>query len=165
MTKYFNSSETLEMCNVHVSENGKMVVEPKSYHSDALSRLGTPEKTIRGRVKMEKQCFVFEPYAEASRKPTYKKQVVVGSTTVAVTEDKVKLSLVLSRNYSKEMLVRLIEAEMEEVLRRIEEDVYDSIVASHKNDNDNVNDNKNSHPDGKVNVNVSVNVEEKGGAA
>ena len=129
MTKYFNSSETLEMCNVHVSENGKMVVEPKSFHSDALSRLGTPEKTIRGRVKMEKQCFVFEPYAEASRKPTYKKQVVVGSTTLAVTEDKVKLSLVLSRNYSKEMLVRLIEAEMEEVLRRLEEDVYDTVVA------------------------------------
>ena len=128
MTKYFNSSETLEMCNVHVSENGKMVVEPKSYHSDALSRLGTPEKTIRGRVKMEKQCFVFEPYAEASRKPTYKKQVVVGSTTVAVTEDKVKLSLVLSRNYSKEMLVRLIEAEMEEVLRRIETDVYEELI-------------------------------------
>ena len=128
MTKYFNSSETLEMCDVHVSENGKMVVEPKSYHSDALSRLGTPEKTIRGRVKMEKQCFVFEPYAEASRKPTYKKQVVVGSTTLAVTEDKVKLSLVLSRNYSKEMLVRLIEAEMEEVLRRIEEDVYEELI-------------------------------------
>ena len=128
MTKYFNSSETLEMCDVHVSENGKMVVEPKSYHSDALSRLGTPEKTIRGRVKMEKQCFVFEPYAEASRKPTYKKQVVVGSTTVAVTEDKVKLSLVLSRNYSKEMLVRLIEAEMEEVLRRIEEDLYEKLI-------------------------------------
>ena len=128
MTKYFNSSETLEMCDVHVSENGKMVVEPKSFHSDALSRLGTPEKTIRGRVKMEKQCFVFEPYAEASRKPTYKKQVVVGSTTLAVTEDKVKLSLVLSRNYSKEMLVRLIEAEMEEVLRRIEEDVYEELI-------------------------------------
>ena len=128
MTKYFNSSETLEMCDVHVSENGKMVVEPKSYHSDALSRLGTPEKTIRGRVKMEKQCFVFEPYAEASRKPTYKKQVVVGSTTLAVTEDKVKLSLVLSRNYSKEMLVRLIEAEMEEVLRRLETDVYEELI-------------------------------------
>ena len=113
------------MCDVHVSENGKMVVEPKSFHSAELERLGTPEKTIRGRVKMEKQCFVVEPYAEASRKPTYKKQVVVGSTTLAVTEDKVKLSLVLSRNYSKEMLVRLIEAEMEEVLRRLEEDVYD----------------------------------------
>ena len=146
MTKYFNSSETLESCDVRINENGKIMVETKEYlHTNALKRLGTPEKTIRGRVKMDDTRFIFEPYAEASRKPTYKKQVVVGSTTVAVTEDKVKLSLVLSRNYSKEMLVRLIEAEMEEVLRRLEEDVYDSIVASHKNDN--------------------VNVEEKGGAA
>lgn len=135
---YFNSNETLEMCDVKISEKGRIEINTKSYHSAELERLGTPEKTIRGRVKMEKQNFVFEPYAEQSRKPTYKKQVVVGSTTVAVTEDKVKLSLVLSRNYSKEMLVRLIEAEMEEVLRRIEEDVYDSIVVSHKNDNDNV---------------------------
>lgn len=132
MTKYFNSSETLEMCDVRINENGKIMVETKDYlHTNALNRLGKPEKTIRGRVKMDDTRFIFEPYAEQSRKPTYKKQVVVGSTTVAVTEDKVKLSLVLSRNYSKEMLVRLIEAEMEEVLRRIEEDVYDSIVASH----------------------------------
>ena len=126
---YFNSNETLEMCDVKISEKGRIEINTKSYHSAELERLGTPEKTIRGRVKMEKQNFVFEPYAEQSRKPTYKKQVVVGSTTVAVTEDKVKLSLVLSRNYSKEMLVRLIEAEMDEVLRRLEEDVYDSIVA------------------------------------
>ena len=126
---YFNSNETLEMCDVKISEKGRIEINTKSYHSAELERLGTPEKTIRGRVKMEKQNFVFEPYAEQSRKPTYKKQVVVGSTTVAVTEDKVKLSLVLSRNYSKEMLVRLIEAEMEEVLRRLEEDVYDSVVA------------------------------------
>ena len=126
---YFNSNETLEMCDVKISEKGRIEINTKSYHSAELERLGTPEKTIRGRVKMEKQCFVFEPYAEQSRKPTYKKQVVVGSTTVAVTEDKVKLSLVLSRNYSKEMLVRLIEAEMEEVLRRIEEDIYDTVVA------------------------------------
>ena len=126
---YFNSNETLEMCDVKISEKGRIEINTKSYHSAELERLGTPEKTIRGRVKMEKQNFVFEPYAEQSRKPTYKKQVVVGSTTVAVTEDKVKLSLVLSRNYSKEMLVRLIEAEMEEVLRRLEEDIYDTVVA------------------------------------
>ena len=130
MTKYFNSSETLEMCDVRINENGKIMVETKDYlHTNALNRLGKPEKTIRGRVKMDDTRFIFEPYAEASRKPTYKKQVVVGSTTLAVTEDKVKLSLVLSRNYSKEMLVRLIEAEMEEVLRRLEEDVYDTVVA------------------------------------
>lgn len=126
---YFNSNETLEMCDVKISEKGRIEINTKSYHSAELERLGTPEKTIRGRVKMEKQNFVFEPYAEQSRKPTYKKQVVVGSTTVAVTEDKVKLSLVFSRNYSKEMLVRLIETEMEEVLRRLEEDVYDTVVA------------------------------------
>ena len=118
------------MCDVRINENGKIMVETKDYlHTNALNRLGKPEKTIRGRVKMDDTRFIFEPYAEQSRKPTYKKQVVVGSTTVAVTEDKVKLSLVLSRNYSKEMLVRLIEAEMEEVLRRIEEDIYDTVVA------------------------------------
>ena len=128
-TKRFNSNETLEMCDVKVSENGRIEINTKSYHSQELERLGTPEKTIRGRVKMVEKDFIFEPYAEQSRKPTYKKQVVVGSTTVAVTEDKVKLSLVLSRNYSKEMLVRLIEAEMDEVLRRLKEDVYDAVVA------------------------------------
>ena len=60
--KYFNSNETLEMCDVHIGENGKMVVETKSFHSNEMERLGTPEKIIRGRVKMEKQNFVFEPY-------------------------------------------------------------------------------------------------------
>ena len=126
--KYFNSSETLEMCDVRISENGKIEVATKSYHSDALERLGAPEKTIRGRVKMEKQSFVFEPYAEAARRPTYLKKAVVGCTTIAVTDGNVKLSLVLSRNYSKDMLTRLIGAEVEEVIRRIREDLYDYLV-------------------------------------
>ena len=124
----FNSNETLEMCDVRISENGKIVISTKSYHSDALERLGDPERAIRGRVKMEKQSFVFEPYAEASRRPTYRKKAVVGSTTIAVTDGNVKLSLVLSRNYSKDMLTRLIEAEVEEVIRRIREDLYDYLV-------------------------------------
>ena len=128
--KYFNSNETLEMCDVHISENGKMVVTTKSFHSNEMERLGTPEKIIRGRVKMEKQNFVFEPYAEASRRPTYTKKVVVGSTTVAVTNGSVKLSLVLSRNYTKEMLARLIESEVEEVVRRLREDLYDTIICA-----------------------------------
>ena len=130
MTKYFNSNETLDMCDVHVSENGKIEVKTKSYHSDALERLGEPEKTIRGRVKMEKQNLVFEPYAEASRRPTYTKKVIVGSTTVAVTNGSVKLSLVLSRNYTKEQLVAYIEMEMKEVLRRIGEDLYETIIGA-----------------------------------
>lgn len=130
MKQIFNSNETLEMCDVHISENGKMVVETKSYHSAELARLGTPEKVIRGRLKVEDGAFVFDPYAEASRKPTYSKKVVVGSTTVAVTADNVKFSLVLSRNYTKEQLVAYIEMEMKEVLRRIGEDLYETIIGA-----------------------------------
>ena len=49
MTKYFNSSETLEMCDVRINENGRMVVETRElYHANALKRLGKPAKTIRG---------------------------------------------------------------------------------------------------------------------
>ena len=125
--KYFNSNETLEMCDVKVSENGKIVINTKSYHADALERLGDPERAIRGRVKVEKQNVVFEPYAEASRHPIYRKKTVVGSTTIAVTDGNVKLSLVVSRNYSKEMLTRIIEAEVEEVIRRLKEDLYEKL--------------------------------------
>ena len=130
MKKIYQSNETLEMCDVHVSENGKIVISTKSYHADALDRPGAPERAIRGRMKVEKQNFVFEPYAEASRRPTYQKKAVVGCTTIAVTDGNVKLSLVLSRNYSKDMLARLIEAEVEEVIRRIKEDLYEKLVAS-----------------------------------
>ena len=128
MKKYFNSSETLELCDVHVSDNGKMTVETKSYHTNALKRLGKPEKTIRGRVKMEDTTFVFEPYAEASRKPTYQKQVVVGSTTLAVTEDKVKVSFLVPRHLTKPLMVLYIQSEIDEVKRRLEADVYESLV-------------------------------------
>ena len=47
--KYFNSNETLEMCDVRISENGTIEVATKSYHSEELQRLGMPEKAIRGR--------------------------------------------------------------------------------------------------------------------
>ena len=153
------------MCDVRINENGKIMVETKDYlHTNALNRLGKPEKTIRGRVKMDDTRFIFEPYAEASRKPTYKKQVVVGGTTLQCTEDKVKISFMVPRHLSKALMVMYVQSEIDEVKRRLELDVYDMLAkASNENDNDNVNDNKNSHPDGKVNVNVSVNVEEKGG--
>ena len=129
MTKYFNSSETLEMCDVRINENGRMVVETRElYHANALKRLGKPAKTIRGRVKMEDTSFVFEPYAEASRKPTYQKQVVVGSTTLAVTEDKVKVSFLVPRHLTKNLMLMYIQSEMDEVKRRLEEDLYESIV-------------------------------------
>ena len=129
MTKYFNSSETLEMCDVRINENGRMVVETRElYHANALKRLGKPAKTIRGRVKMEDTSFVFEPYAEAARKPTYQKQVVVGSTTLAVTDDKVKISFMVPRHLTKALMTLYIQSEMDEVKRRLEEDLYESIV-------------------------------------
>ena len=129
MKKYFNSNESLELCDVQISENGKVMVDTKSYNREAMERLGNPEKLIRGRLKVEGSILRFEPYAESSRRPTYSAKAVVGSTTIAVTGGNVKVSLMLSRNYSKDMLVRLIEAEMEEVLRRLKEDLYDSLVS------------------------------------
>ena len=36
--KYFNSNETLEMCDVRISENGNIEVATKSYHSEELQR-------------------------------------------------------------------------------------------------------------------------------
>ena len=128
--KYFNSNETLEMCDVHISENGKMVVATKSFHSSEMERLGTPEKIIRGRVKMEKQNFVFEPYAEASRKPTYSKQVHVGScTTLAVTADKLKISMVMGRHMGQTRTIDFIRAEMDDILHQLEGELYDELMA------------------------------------
>lgn len=131
MTKqYFNSNETLEMCDVKVGQNGKLEILTKSYHSDALERLGTPEKIIRGRVKMEKQNFVFEPYAEASRKPTYSKQVHVGScTTLAVTADKLKISMVMGRHMGQARTIDFIRAEMDDILHQLEGELYNELVA------------------------------------
>ena len=102
--KIFQSNETLEMCDVKVNEDGRIEITTKSYHTTELERLGKPEKTIRGRMKMVEKDFVFDPYAEGSRKPTYSKQVVVGSTTLAVTEDKVKVSFLVPRHLSKPLM-------------------------------------------------------------
>ena len=49
---------------------------------------------------------------------------------MAVTADKVKLSLMLTRNYTKEQLLTLIDAEIQEVLRRLREDLYEELVAA-----------------------------------
>ena len=130
MKKYFNSNETLEMCDVRVSENGKIEVATKSFHSAEMERLGTPEKVIRGRVKMEKQNFVFEPYAEASRRPTYSKQVHVGScTTLAVTADKLKISMVMGRHMGQARTIDFIRAEMDDILHQLEGELYNELVA------------------------------------
>lgn len=130
-TKYFNSNETLEMCDVKVSQDGHIDIETKPYHAGELERLGKPEKTIRGRVVMEEGHFLFAPYAEASRKPTFSKQVVVGSTTLQCTEDKVKISFMVPRHLHKELMVMYVQSEIDEVKRRLELDVYDMIAKFH----------------------------------
>ena len=117
------------MCDVKVNEDGRIEISTKSYHSGELERLGVPEKTIRGRMKMVEKDFIFDPYAEGSRKPTYKKQVVVGSTTLAVTEDKVKVSFLVPRHLSKALMTLYIQSEIDEVKRRLDTDVYDYLVA------------------------------------
>jgi hypothetical protein len=130
MKKYFNSNETLEMCDVKVAEDGRIEIQTKPYHAPELERLGCPPNpthSIRGRVTKVEQNFVFAPYAEASRKPTYKKQVVVGSTTLGVTEDKVKISFMVPRHLAKPLMVMYIQSEIDEVKRRLETDVYDML--------------------------------------
>lgn len=133
MKKYFNSNETLEMCDVKVAEDGRMEIQTKSYHAPELERLGCPPNpthAIRGRVTKVEQNFVFAPYAEASRKPTYSKQVVVGSTTLQCTEEKVKISFMVPRHLRKELMVMYIQSEIDEVKRRLALDVYDMLAAS-----------------------------------
>ena len=126
--KYFNSNETLEMCDVKVTQEGNVEIQTKSYHAAELQRLGTPERAIRGRFKVTDGIFNFSPYAESTRKPTYSKQVVVGGTTLAVTEDKVKVSFMVPRHLTKPLMVMYIQSEIDEVKRRLNEDVYDSLV-------------------------------------
>ena len=133
MAKHFQSNETLEMCDVTVTQEGRVTIKTKSYHTTELERLGKPEKTIRGRMKMVEKDLVFDPYAEGTRKPTYKKQVVVGSTTLAVTEDKVKVSFLVPRHLSKPLMTLYIQSEIDEVKRRLDTDVYDYLVKTPSN--------------------------------
>lgn len=128
MKDYFKSNETLECCNVSVTQQGDITIDPKTYNTFALERLGTPERAIRGRFKVADGVFNFAPYAESTRKPTYQKQVVVGSTTLATTDDKVKISFMVPRHLTKPLMLLYIQSEIDEVKRRLDVDVYDSLV-------------------------------------
>ena len=126
--QHFQSNETLEMCDVTVTQGGNVTIKTKSYHAAELERLGKPEKPIRGRMKMVEKDFVFDPYGEGTRKATYSKQVVVGSTTLAVTDEKVKVSFLVPRHLSKPLMTLYIQSEIDEVKRRLDTDVYDYLV-------------------------------------
>ena len=126
----FQSNETLEMCDVKVSQDGRIEIDPRDWNDVALQRLGKPEKAVRGRMKMVEHNFIFDPYAEASRKPTFDKKVVVGSTTLQTTEDKIKISFLVPRHLRKDVMVMYIQSEMDEVKRRLVTDVYDALASS-----------------------------------
>ena len=128
--KVFKSNETLEMCDVSVCQDGRIEVNPKGWNTLALERMGTPERAVRGRMSMVDTHIIFAPYAEASRKPTFERKVVVGSTTLAVTNDKVKVSFLVPRHLSKHLMVMYVQSEIDEVKRRLEEDVYDALTAT-----------------------------------
>ena len=65
--EHFHSNETLECCDVSVSQQGNITVDPKKYNADAMGRLGVPAKAVRGRVRVEDGLFRFDPYGEATR--------------------------------------------------------------------------------------------------
>ena len=123
----FNSNETLECCDATVSQQGNITVDPKMYNSAGMARLGVPEKAIRGRMKVEDGLIKFNPYEEGTRKPTYSRQVCVGSTMIQCTEEKVKFSFSVSRTLPKHILLLYIQSEIDEVKRRLALDVYDLI--------------------------------------
>ena len=125
----FKSNETLEMCDVSVCQDGRIEVNPKNWNTLALERMGSPEKAVRGRMNMVDTHIVFAPYAEASRKPTFERKVVVGSTTIQCTEEKVKFSFLVPRHLSKHLMVMYVQSEIDEVKRRLVEDVYDTLTS------------------------------------
>lgn len=127
---YFNSNETLENCDVTVSQQGNITVDAKKYNTEAMARLGTPQKVIRGRVKVEQGLLRFDPYDDAARKPTFTAQMCVGSTLIQCTDTKVKFSFSVSRSLSKPLLLLYIQSEIDEVKRRLAEDIYDKLIVN-----------------------------------
>ena len=111
------------------AQDGRIEVQIPSYYSAELERMGKPEKVVRGRMNMVDTRIIFAPYAEASRKPTFEKKVVVGSTTIQCTEEKVKFSFLVPRHLSKHLMVMYVQSEIDEVKRRLDTDVYEAIVA------------------------------------
>ena len=127
---YFNSSETLEMCDVKVDQDGRVEIATKSYHSDALARMGRLTKKLAGSLAQTDEGFTFAPYQKGSGRSPYEAQVVVGSTTLKTTKDKVYVSFAVPRHLAKNLMTLYIQSEMDEVKRRIEEDLYEKLMGS-----------------------------------
>ena len=129
----FNTNETLEMCDVMVAQDGKVEIVTKSYHAEELARMGRLTKKLAGSLAQTDEGFVFNPYQKGTGRSPYEQQVVVGSTTLKTTKDKVYISFAVPRHLAKNLMTMYIQSEMDEVKRRIEEDVYDKYIQTPSN--------------------------------
>ena len=127
---YFNTNETLEMCDVKVGQDGRVDIVTKSYHSENLARMGRLTKKLAGSLAQTDEGFTFAPYQKGSGRSPYEAQVVVGSTTLKTTKDKVYISFTMPRHLTKPLMTLYIQSEMDEVKRRIEEDLYEKLKNS-----------------------------------
>lgn len=128
--EYFNSDQVLDLCKVSVSKSGNVKVETMSYHSDQLAALGKLEKVIPGRLRMNAPNIEFEPYGKQTRKPTYQKQMRVGScSTLAVTADKLKISMVMNRHMGQQRTIEFIRAEMDDIIAQLEGELYNQLTS------------------------------------
>ena len=127
MSKIFNTNETLEMCDVMVAQDGKVEIMTKPYHTEELARMGRLTKKLAGSLAQTDGGFTFVPYRKGTGRSLYEHQIVVGSTTLKTTKDKVYISFAVPRHLAKDLMTMYIQSEMDEVKRRIEEDVYEKL--------------------------------------
>ena len=123
----FNTNETLEMCDVMVAQDGKVEIVTKSYHAEQVARMGRLTKKLAGSLAQTDEGFTFVPYQKGTGKSPYEHQIVVGSTTLKTTKDKVYISFAVPRHLAKNLMTMYIQSEIDEVKRRIEEDVYEKL--------------------------------------
>ena len=126
-TIYFNTNETLEMCDVKVGQDGRVDIVTKSYHNEEMARMGRLTKKLAGSLAQTDEGFTFAPYQKGTGRSPYEHQVVVGSTTLKTTKDKVYISFTVPRHLAKDLMTLYIQSEIDEVKRRIEEDVWEKL--------------------------------------
>ena len=126
-TIYFHTNETLEMCDVKVGQDGRVDIVTKSYHNEEMARMGRLTKKLAGSLAQTDEGFTFAPYQKGTGRSPYEHQVVVGSTTLKATKDKVYISFAVPRHLAKDLKTMYIQSEIDEVKRRIEEDVWEKL--------------------------------------
>ena len=132
-TIYFNTNETLEMCDVKVGQDGRVDIVTKSYHNEEIARMGRLTKKLAGSLAQTDEGFTFVPYQKGTGKSPYEHPIVVGSTTLTATKDKVYISFAVQRHLAKNLMTLYIQSEIDEVKRRIEEDVYEKYIQTPSN--------------------------------